>query len=121
MPSLLKFALLIALSLAAPAAAQAQMLGPTWETNVTLTRGDLDMIKVTLAQRVHNKAAATSVSWNNPESGNSGLITILKTLTRDGRRCEEIEYRMSPPDKVRPSDRYVLTSCVQHDGTWKLS
>lgn len=45
----------------------------------------------------------------------------LKIAERQGRRCEQIEYRMSPPDKGYPSDRFVLTRCMQTDGSWKLS
>jgi hypothetical protein len=120
MPPMLKFVLPIALSFALHSA-QAQILGPAWETNVTLTRADLDMIKASLAQRIHNQRLGASTSWSNPESGNSGSMTLLKIFARQGRRCEQIEYRMSPPEKARPSDRFVLISCLQVDGTWKLS
>ncbi len=120
MPPMLKFVLPIALSFVLHSA-QAQLLGLAWETNVTLTRADLDMIKTSLAQRIHNQRLGATASWSNPESGNSGSVTLLKILARQGRRCEQIEYRMSPPEKARPSDRFVLTSCLQPDGSWKLS
>jgi surface antigen len=120
MTPMLKFALPIALSLVVHPA-QAQWLGPAWETNVTLTRADLDMIKAGLAERIHNQRLGSSISWRNPESGNSGSIALLKIFARQGRRCEQIEYRMSPPEKAGPSDRFVLTSCLQPDGSWKLA
>jgi hypothetical protein len=117
MSPILKFAVPIALALSLHPA-QAQMLG-TWswaETNVVLTQADLDMIRATLDQQV-----GTSASWSDSASGNSGKITLLKALSRNGQRCEQIEYRMSPPSKTEPSDRFVLTSCKQPDGVWKLS
>jgi len=120
MTPMLRLALPIAL-LFALNPAQAQMLGPAWETNVTLTRADLDMIKAGLAQQIHNKRLGASTSWRNPESGNSGSMALLKIFARQGQRCEQIEYRMSPPEKAMPSDRFVLTSCLQPDGTWKLA
>ena len=120
MTPMLKLALPIALSLVVYPA-QAQWLGPAWETNVTLTRADLDMIKASLAQQIHNQRLGASTSWKNPESGNSGSMALLKVFARQGRRCEQIEYRMSPPEKAMPSDRFVLTSCLQPDGTWKLA
>ena len=115
------FLLPIALSAAAFEPAHALILGPSWETNVDLTQGDLDMIKATLTNSIHGKKLGTAAMWTNKESGNSGTITLLNISSRDGRRCERIEYRMSPPTKTSPSDRYALTSCMQADGTWKLS
>ena len=118
MRSMLKFALPIALTLALqPAQAQVVPLG--WETVVTLTQADLDMIKATLANQIHNHRSGTSAAWHNPQTGNFGSVTLLKVFSRQGRRCEQIEYRMSPPQKA-PSDRFVLTSCVQPDRSWKL-
>jgi hypothetical protein len=98
--------------------AEAQLMGPSW---VTLTQSDLAMIKGALAEQIHNRKPGTSASWRNPESGNSGMVTLLKAFARQGRRCEQIEYRLSPPDRTNPSDRFVLTRCVQPDGSWKLS
>ena len=121
MSPLMKFAFAIALSLVLLQPAHAQLLGPMWETRVTLTQADLDMIKAALAQQIHNRPAGTSVSWQNTASGNSGAVTLLRIFARQGRRCEQIEYRLNPPEKAKPSDRFVLTSCVQPDGSWKLS
>ena len=115
---LLPAALLLSLH---PAAARAQMLGPSWETYVTLSQADLDMIKGALGQQIHNQKPGASALWRNPTSGNSGSVTLLKTFARQGRRCEQIEYRLNPPENAKPSDRFVLTSCMQPDGTWKLS
>ena len=54
-------------------------------------------------------------------SGNSGSVTLLNACVRQDRRCEQIEYRINPPQPALPSDPYVLTNCMQPDGTWKLS
>jgi hypothetical protein len=120
MRPMLKLALLIALSLAVQPL-HAQMLGPSWETNVTLSQGDLDMIKAALADQIHGKKLGATAAWMNPASGNSGTITLLDISARNGRRCERIEYRASPPNKTAPSDRFALLSCLQADGSWKLS
>lgn len=120
MRPILKFALLIALSLAFQPV-HAQMMGPSWETNVTLTQADIDMIKAALASQIHGKSLGAKAAWADPASGNSGSLTLVNISSRDGRRCERIEYRMSPPSKTAPSDRFALTSCIQPDGTWKLS
>jgi len=118
MSTMLKCALPIAFAFAAPPL-HAQ-LGPAWESYVSLSQGDINMIKTTITGQVHGKKLGTTASWANAKSGNSGSITLLNIWSRDGRRCEQIEYRLVPPTKI-PFDRFVLTSCVQTDGSWKLS
>jgi hypothetical protein len=46
-------------------AAQAQLL-PTWETQITPTQQDLDMIRGALTNQVHGKPVGTTASWSNP-------------------------------------------------------
>jgi surface antigen len=120
MSPLVKFVLPFALLLAFQSA-EAQLLGGLWETNVTLTRADLDMIRTTLINKIHGNPSGTSAAWSDPASGNSGTIKLLNVSERQGQRCEQIEYRNYPRDKWRPSDRFVLTSCRQPDGSWKLA
>jgi hypothetical protein len=120
MASILRLILPAALLLAC-LPAEAQLMGPMWETYVTLTQSDLTMIKGALADQIHNRKPGVSASWRNPETGNSGAVTLLKVFARHGHRCEQIEYRLSPPESTKPSDRFVLISCVQPDGSWKLS
>jgi surface antigen len=120
MTPIAKFALAAALLLAVQPA-RAQLMGRLWETNVTLTRADLDMIQETLRQKIHGKPAGTTAAWSGTASGNSGSMTLLQVTERQGQRCERIEYRNQSPEKWRPSDRFVLTSCRQSDGSWKLS
>jgi hypothetical protein len=119
MRSMFEFAVPLALALAVQPA-QAQLMGPAWETNVVLTQADVDMIKGALAAKIHGQRQGTTASWTNAKSGNSGAITLVAISTRDGRRCEQIEYRMVAANRTT-ADRYVLTSCRQADGSWKLS
>jgi 17 kDa outer membrane surface antigen len=102
-----------------PAHAQG-LMGPMWDTYVTLTRADMDAIRGIVTQQIHNKKPGASASWKSQESGNSGMVTLLSAFSRQGHRCERIEYRISPPQGT-PSDRFTLTSCQQADGSWKLT
>ena len=120
MPPLAKFLLPLALAITLQPA-HAQLLGLESDTNVTLTQADLDKIKTTLAQQVHGKKLGTLASWSNAESGNYGTLGLQKVFERQRQRCEQIEYRLHPADKTKLSDRYILISCLQPDGTWKLS
>ncbi len=120
MSPMAKFTLPLALFLSV-GSAHAQLLGPLWETNVTLTRADLDMIETTLAEQIHGKPAGTKAKWSDPASGNSGTIKLLKISELDGHRCEEILYWNRSGEQWMPPDRFKLTSCRQPDGAWKLS
>ena len=112
----------IALGCAAFAAgvAQAQWLGPVWETNTILTADDLDMIRTTVQRNVHGKRADTVATWTNPASGNSGTITLLRKFAWRGLGCEQIEYQIRSGRAATRPERYVFRSCQMPDGSWKL-
>jgi len=99
--------------------AQAQWLGPTWETNIVLTQLDLDMIHAAVTQQIHGKAVGTTASWSNPASYNWGSIRLVKKLA--DQQCEELEYTMSTARPEIYSEHYHFTSCLQPDGTWKIA
>ena len=100
-------------------AAQAQLL-PTWETHITLTHEDMDIIHNTVTNQIHGKSVGTTASWINPASRNSGTIKLDKKLVRKGQRCEEIEYTVRSAPLVY-SEHYHFASCLQPDGTWKIA
>jgi surface antigen len=102
------------------ASAQAQLF-PTWETHITLTQQDLDMIHSTVTNQVHGKPVGTTASWSNPASGNSGSIKLIKKLTRQNQQCEEIEYIARSKGPPVYTEHYHFTSCLQPDGTWKIA
>lgn len=120
MPPLAKLMIPLAFAITLQSA-HAQMLGLESDTNVTLTQADLDMIKTALAQQIHGKKPGASAAWSDPTSGNSGTLRLQKVFSRQGQRCEQIEYQLHPPEKGKLSDRYALISCLQPDGAWKLS
>lgn len=57
--------------LSAPAQAQL-LLGPVWESNITLTQDDLDLIHRTVDTQIHGNPVGTTASWINPNTGNAG-------------------------------------------------
>jgi surface antigen len=101
-------------------AGHAQLL-PTWETSITLTQQDLDMIRGAVTNQVHGKPVGTTASWSNPASGNSGSIKLIKKLTRKNQPCEEIEYTVRSGGTPVYTEHYHFTSCRQPDGTWKIA
>src|SRR5271166_6806495 len=73
------------------ASAEAQLL-LTWETNITLTEQDLDVIHSAVTNQVHRKPAGTTATWSNPATRNSGVIKLVKNFVQRNQQCEEIEY-----------------------------
>jgi surface antigen len=110
---------LVVAALASPAAL-AQWLGPGFESNVTLTQQDLDMMRQTVNQQIHGKPVGTTASWSNPDSKNSGTIKLLKKFTARNMRCEEIGYTLVTTASAVSPEHYVLDSCLQPDGSWKI-
>jgi len=110
---------LVAAAFASPAA-RAQLLGPSFESNITLTREDLDMMRQTVTQHIHGKPVGTTASWTNPSSRNSGTIKLLKKFTARNMRCEEIGYTLATTASNVSPEHYVLDSCLQPDGSWKI-
>ena len=102
------------------ASAQAQLL-PTWETHITLTQQDLDMIHSAVTNQVHGKSVGTTASWSNPASGNSGSIRLVKKMARNNQKCENIEYTMNSKGPPVYTEHYHFTSCLQPDGNWKIA
>ena len=101
-------------------AAQAQLL-PTWETHVTLTQQDLDMIRGGVTNQIHGKPVGTTATWSNPTSGNSGSIKLVKKLARKNQQCEDIEYMVRSGGTLVYTEHYHFVSCLQPDGNWKIA
>jgi surface antigen len=99
---------------------QAQFLGFGLQTNVELTKQDLDIIRHTVDAQVHGKPVGTTAKWSNPESQNSGKITLIRKFTRNGQQCETLDYRLITHRSPAGPEHYRLSSCLQPDGQWRL-
>ena len=119
MPKPIKPLVFVVAALVSPAA-QAQLLGPGFESNISLTREDLDMMRQTVTQQIHGKSVGATASWSNPGSKNSGTIKLLKKFTAKNMRCEEIGYTLATTASNVSPEHYVLDSCLQPDGSWKI-
>jgi surface antigen len=120
MPPSAKTVALILASLAA-ASAQAQLLGPGWETNITLKQDDIDLIHRTVDQQIHGKAVGTTATWSNPATGNAGTIKLLKKDKSKNLQCETVQYTLTTTARRVSPEHYTFHSCLQPDGTWKIS
>jgi surface antigen len=119
MSSIIMVVVLILAGLASPRA-QAQLLGPAWESNITLKQGDIDLIHQTVNTRIHGKPAGTTASWSNPTTGNAGTIKLLKKFSKGNLHCEQVAYTLTTTTKAVEPEHYVLNSCLTPDG-WKIA
>ena len=105
-----------------PIDASAQF-GRSSRTTVQLTNSDIAIIRKIVREDLTGKPNGTTIAWSNPDSTNSGTVTLLDRFRAQGRDCRRVRYEVKPGPKqaasLRPSS-YVLTSCQLADGTWKL-
>jgi surface antigen len=119
MSTLIKAAVLF-IAILAWLPAEAQLLGLGIETNIELSRQDLDMIRHTVNTQIHGKPVGTTATWSNPASRNAGKITLTRNFVRNGQQCETLDYAITTKRRpVRP-EHYRLSSCLQPDGQWRL-
>lgn len=69
-------------------------------------------------QRVYSAPIGQQISWNNPESGNSGTYTPVRD-GRDtgGRYCREYQTTVTIQGRT---EQAFGTACQQPDGSWKM-
>lgn len=82
-----------------------------------LTDEDIDIIRQTTRVDMTDKPVGTVLPWENPKSGASGNVTLLKRFEMDGRECRTVRHYIEPR-RQEPWD-HVLTLCLQADGAWK--
>lgn len=117
--------------LAALGAASAALFTPeswaqpykTFEEIPELSSSDITIVRKLVRQDFTGKPAGTTLPWSNPESTNSGTVTLLDTFPSRTRECRRVRYVVDPGPKRASSSKpvsYELTNCRLSDGTWQL-
>jgi len=113
---------LAALLLLSPMDASAQF-GRTFRSMTKLSDTDIALMRKIVREDFTGKPNGTTASWSNPESSNSGTLTLLNSFTSKGRDCRRVKYVVRPGPK-QPAGTvpatYELTSCRNADGSWNL-
>lgn len=69
-------------------------------------------------QRAYTAPVGETISWNNPNSGNSGTITpVREGSSTNGRYCREYSQTITVDGK---SQKALGTACKNPDGTWQV-
>lgn len=84
----------------------------------SLDRADRQEMERTAQYSLENARVNESTTWHNPDSGNSGSITPIRTYQAEGERyCRE--YRQTVVIGGKEEEAYG-TACRQPDGTWVI-
>ena len=70
------------------------------------------------ADMLRNAPDGESRPWSNPQTGNSGTITILRSYKRGNMPCRDAEVNSKLKER---NVVYVLPVCQVADGSWKIA
>ncbi len=88
------------------------------EVGKTLDRADQVYAERNAQQTLESAPSGSSSSWDNPDSGNSGTFTPVRTYqSAQGQACRE--YQTTVTIGGRTETAYG-TACRESDGSWKL-
>lgn len=69
-------------------------------------------------QQAYTAPVGQAITWNNPESGNSGTVVVNRDGTAaDGSYCREYQQTITVGGK---REQGYGTACRQRDGSWKV-
>jgi len=87
-------------------------------TGSMLDSQDKRTAAATTQQALENKPSGATTAWNNPDSGNSGTVTPVRTYqSASGQYCREFEQTVTIGGKPQKS---YGTACRQPDGSWQI-
>jgi len=83
----------------------------------TMDEYDRQMMVKSSKQALEFSPTGNSVEWKNPDSGNSGSITPVKTFKESGRYCREyVQEVIIAGEKQKAYGK----ACRQPDGNWEI-
>ena len=81
-----------------------------------LTEKDLELIASASKKAVEAKKIDRTWKWNNPKSGNSGSLTIIRKYEIRSHACVEVQVRVSIKGKEKMNEPNKL--CLNKDNKW---
>lgn len=86
-----------------------------------LSTADVNMIEgaVEHLNSTEPLQVGASQDWSNPDSGNSGKVTVTRLFQSGGMPCHGMRYDLSYKMK-RPTAHYTVNWCKIKSGEWKI-
>ncbi|KAA5606055.1 glycine zipper 2TM domain-containing protein [Roseospira marina] len=70
------------------------------------------------SQQAYTAPVGQTINWNNPQSGNSGTITPIRSgQTNTGQYCRQFRTTVTIDGRLEEA---TGTACQQPDGTWQI-
>jgi len=88
------------------------------QVGASLDRADMAYYNNTAQKTLETAKTGTTSSWSNPDSGNSGTITPIKTYqASSGSYCREYTQTINVGGKL---EKGYGKACRKSDGTWQI-
>lgn len=82
-----------------------------------LDQADKERANRTYQGALEGSRQGTTSTWRNPDSGNHGTITPIRTYESNGQYCREFSQTIYVGGR---EERGHGTACRQPDGSWKI-
>lgn len=83
----------------------------------SMDQTDRLMYERTTMQTLESAPTGQPGQWRNPDSGNYGSVTPVRTYEQAGRYCREYEQTINVGGRA---ERGYGTACRQPDGSWQI-
>ncbi len=95
------------------------LIGALIGSEIGRSMDDVDRIQADRAvNRAHSAPIGETITWNNPQSGNSGSVTPVRDGTSSsGRYCREFQQTITVGGET---EQGYGVACRQPDGTWRI-
>lgn len=107
----------VAISLTAMVSAEA--LAQRLPEDLNLNRQDLDIMRETARTALNDEPDGSTLEWENPQTGNSGTVTVVRSFEYQGLPCRRIRHAIKTKG-VADVHGAEWTQC-QKDGAWKIA
>lgn len=92
-------------------------IGSFMELAPSLTKQDIKLAEKAARVEMEGKAPGTVLGWNNPKSGNSGTVRLIRNRTWKDNNCRQLVHEFHIKDKEK--QRWEFLVCLMKDNTWK--
>lgn len=101
------------------ATAVGAVLGGLLGNSIGASLDNADRAQMASAEsRAYNAPVGQQITWNNPQSGNSGVIVPVRDgYDRGGAYCREFNQKVTIGGQTQSA---YGTACQQPDGSWKI-
>jgi surface antigen len=83
----------------------------------SLDRADQAALQQTTQQTLETAPTGRAIQWRNPDSGNYGTVTPVRTIEQNGTYCREYQQNIVVGGQ---SQQAYGTACRQPDGSWRV-